>query len=181
MSDHPLVPAVAGPHLTALVPKFLVYAEAELQFGRRSLVKYQDCLRQVALMLGDRPVDSYTSDDILLLKSKMLCKQHSVSRQVSILFALKRLFGYCRQHVGLGVLDPESISVPKRPRREVIYLTPEEVARFVAVIPLQTRRGRPLLDGLRFRALVEALLGVPCGSASCCRSRVIKLTLRSAR
>ena len=79
------------PTLSAVKPKFLVYAEAELQFAPRSLVKYQDCLRQIQNMLGDRPMDAFGRDDVLLLKSKMLGKSHSVSRQVSILSALKRL------------------------------------------------------------------------------------------
>src|ERR1700733_15110309 len=109
MSDEMLPPG-GVPRLTCVAPKFLVYAEAELQFARRSLDKYRDCLRQVGLMLGDRPVSSYTADDILLLKSLMLQKRHSVSRQVSILSALKRLLAYCRRHHGWPVLDPESIT-----------------------------------------------------------------------
>ena len=147
------------PNLSALVPTFLIYAEAELQFAARSLVKYKDCLRQVGLMLGDRPIAAYTRDDVLLLKSLMLGKSHSVSRQVSILSAFKRLLDYCRKHHGWVVLDPEFVVIPKRPRREVTYLTPQEVARFVAVIPITTTRGEAHKDGLRFRALVEALLG----------------------
>ena len=52
------------------------------------------------------------------------------------------------------VLDPGLITVPKRPRREVAYLTLEEIGRFVATIPLETSGG-----SLSFRALVEVLLG----------------------
>ena len=145
------------PTLSAVVPKFLIYAEAELQFAPRSLTKYRDCLRQIILMLSDRPVNAYGRDDVLLLKSRMLAKHHSVSRQVSILSAFKRLLSYCREHEHWLTLNPETITVPKRPRREVVFLTPEEVARFVGAIPLATSRGKPCADGLRFRALVEAL------------------------
>jgi site-specific recombinase XerD len=148
-----------SPLLSAVVPKFLLYARAELQFAPRSLVKYQDCLRQIQKALGDRPLDAYTRDDVLLLKSNMLARGLSVSRQVGILSALKRLLAYGRDHEHWAVLDPELVAIPKRPRREVIYLTAEEVARFVAVIPLVTTSGRVHGDGLRFRALVEALLG----------------------
>lgn len=147
------------PDLKDVVPKFLVYARAELQFAPRSLIKYEDCLRQISIMLGDRPMHSYTKQDVLELKARMLAKQHSVSRQVSILSAFKRLLEYCRQYHGWVVLDPETVVVPKCPRREVVYLTAAEVARFVAVIPLMTARGKVCLDGLRFRVLVEALLG----------------------
>jgi integrase/recombinase XerD len=147
------------PNLSEVAKKFLVYAQVELRFAPRSLIKYEDCLRQIGRMIGDRPVDQYGRDDVLQLKSRMLDRRHSVSRQVSILSALKRVLAYCRQHERWNVLEPEEVSVPKRPRREVVYLTPEEVGRFVATIPLVTRRGRCCSEGLRFRALVEALLG----------------------
>jgi len=149
----------AGPGLSDLVPKFLRYAEVELCFARQSIVKYQDCLRQVAKMIGDRPITSYTEEDVLELKAAMLRKNHSVGRQVSILAAVKRLFEFCLTREGLTVLDPALISVPKRPRREVVYLTAEEVERFVSSIRIATQRGSFYLAGLRFRALVETLLG----------------------
>jgi integrase/recombinase XerD len=59
----------------------------------------------------------------------------------------------------LNVMDPELIVPPKRPRRDVIFLTPEEIEKFVRIIPLSTTLGDPCLRGLRFRALVEVLLG----------------------
>lgn len=149
----------SSPPLSAVIPKFLLYAEAELQFAEQSITKYRDCLRQVQRILGDRLMDGYGRDDILELKTQMLRRQHSVSRQVSILSAFKRLLQYCREHQGWLVLDPEEVGVPKRPRREVVYLSPEEVAQFLAVIPLETMRGQPNRDGIRFRALVETLLG----------------------
>jgi integrase/recombinase XerD len=147
------------PRLSAVADRFLLYAQAELQFAPRSLIKYRDCIRQIQLMIGDRPMDAYGRNEVLLLKSCMLGRGHSVARQVSILSALKRVLHYCREHERWSVLDPEEVLVPRRPRREVVYLTPEEVQRFVSVIPLTTARGKEAQDGLRFRALVEALLG----------------------
>ena len=147
------------PELSAVVPTFLIYAEAELQFARESLIKYRDCLRQIQVMIGSKPMGEYGREDILRLKAQMLSRGHSVSRQVSILSAFKRLLEFCRQHHNWPVLDPETVVVPTRPRREVIYLSPEEVNRFLAVIKLTTERGKTCLDGLRFRTLCEALLG----------------------
>jgi len=145
--------------LSSIVPRFLLYAEVELRFAPQSLVKYRDCLRQIERMLGDREIGSYSKDDVLSLKSKMLSKGHSVSRQVSILSALKRVLQFCQQErIELG-LEPTSISIPRQPRRDVLYLTPEEVGRFVNSVRLRTRQGNICLAGLRFRALVETLLG----------------------
>jgi len=97
--------------------------------------------------------------EILKLKAGMLGRGNGVCRQVVILAGLKRLLLYCRDHLRLNVLDPETIVIPRRPRREVAFLNPDEVDRFVHAIPLLTRCGAPHLAGLRFRAVVEALLG----------------------
>jgi len=147
------------PLLSAVTEEFLFYAKVELGFARQSLIKYHDCLRQISRMIGNRPVACYTRTDLLSLKAAMMSKGNSVSRQVSILAALKRLLQFAREHRGLEVLEPSSVVIPKRPRREVIFLSSDEVERFVAAIPLVTRRGNPCPNGIRFRALVEALLG----------------------
>jgi hypothetical protein len=42
----------------------------------------------------------------------------------------------------------EEISIPKRPRREVVYLTVEEVERFVSSIKIRTADDGPFLPGL---------------------------------
>src|SRR5207249_1300597 len=117
------------------------------------------CLKQIRLMIGDKPLDTYNKNDLLQLKARMLSKGNGAARQVSILSAFKRLLQFCRDHHNWPVLDPEVIAVPTRPRREVVYLTVEEVNRFLSVIPLTTLRDKPFLAGLRFRALVETLLG----------------------
>jgi site-specific recombinase XerD len=145
--------------MSTLVPEFLVYARVELQFADQSLLKYKDCFRQIQRMIGDRDVLSYSKDDVMQLKSRMLEKGHSVSRQVSILSALKRLLAYCRKQRNLPTLDPTEILVPKRPRRDVVFLTPAEVERFAAAINLTNLDGSLCWPALRFRALVEALLG----------------------
>jgi integrase/recombinase XerD len=147
-----------APSLSALVPRFLRYAQLELQFAPQSLVKYHECLRMIGRIIGDRPVNSYTEEDIAELKAAMLARNHGVCRQISILSALKRFLEFCRKY-GYAALSPEFITIPTRPRREVIYLSVEEVQRFLAVIPTTTLRDQPHLPGLRFRALVEVLLG----------------------
>jgi integrase/recombinase XerD len=147
-----------APRLSEILPQFLQYAQAELRFAEQSVAKYRDCIRQVQRVLGDRPVTSYSKQDVLALKTNLLSRQLSVSRQVSILSAMKRVLAYCRQD-GLAVLDPGEITIPRRPRREVAYLTVEEVERFVSAISITTLDDKVCLASLRFRALVEVLLG----------------------
>ncbi|MGD1096664.1 MAG: tyrosine-type recombinase/integrase [Bryobacteraceae bacterium] len=155
MSNQPNPP----PRISEAARKFLEHARVELQFGAQTLEKYQYCLSRLQRALGDRPVTEITADDITGLKSQMLARGNGVCWQVVMLAAPKRLLMFCRDRLGLNVLDPAAVVIPKRPRREVVYLTPDEVERFVRAIPLTTSKNQPHRPGLRFRALVEALLG----------------------
>jgi site-specific recombinase XerD len=145
--------------LSAMVEPFFDYAKAELCLAEQTISKYRDCLRQVVRILGDRPVAEYQQPDVLRLKADMMGRNLSVGRQVSILAALKALLSYARSQRGLPCLDPADISFPKRPRREVNFLTSIEVERFVVSIRLYNADGGIIMAGLRFRTLVEALLG----------------------
>lgn len=157
----PTKPPLARPkvRLSEAARQFLEYAKVELQFAPQSLQKYAACLRQVGRIIGDRPVTDITLADILHIKSEMLARSNSVCWQIVILASVKRLLAFCAERLSLPVLDPKLVTIPKRPRREVLYLTADEVERFVHAIPLTTQRGGPHLYGLRFRALVEMLLG----------------------
>jgi|SRR5438270_310437 len=143
----------------ALAPEFILYARVELGMSVQTAAKYEECLKQVWLCWGEQTMTVYTSADLMRLKERMLNKKHSVSRQSTILLALKRFLRFCKEQKKMAVMDPEQIVAPRRPRREVLFLTPEEVQRFVSSIDLSTCRGEPRLSGLRLRALAEMLLG----------------------
>ena len=150
---------VSPPRISEAAGQFLEYARVELQFGAQTLEKYEYCLRRLARALGDRPVTEITASDITLIKSEMLARGNGVCWQIVILASLKRLLLFCQDRLSLTVLDPAAVTIPKRPRREVIFLTPDEVQRFVTAIPLTTSKNQPHHPGIRFRALVETLLG----------------------
>jgi site-specific recombinase XerD len=78
---------------------------------------------------------------------------------VTILLVLKRFLKYTAEELNLSVLSPDAVLIPRRPRKEVGYLSAEEVERFVNAIKLRSGDGNTYLPGLRFRALVEVLLG----------------------
>jgi site-specific recombinase XerD len=144
----------------ALAAEFLLWAEVEPQFSRETVQKYGECLKQVWIRLGDKSVADISKSDLLLLKSYWLTKKLSASRQGSLLLALKRFLVFCRDEKNaLLSLDPEEIKPPPRPRREVVFLTPEEIEEFIATIPLTTYKGGTHQAGLRLRAVVETLLG----------------------
>src|SRR6185437_1403737 len=144
----------------ALAAEFLLWAEVEPQFSRETVQKYGECLKQVWLKLGEKPVGEISKADLLSLKSAWLAKHLSASRQMSLLLALKRFLVFCRdEKKTLLKLDPEEIRPPVRPKREVVFLTPDEIEAFIATIPLKTYQGQVHHAGLRLRAVVEALLG----------------------
>ncbi len=99
------------------------------------------------------------------LKSKIIMRGAGESRVGSMVFALKSFLKYCKEIVELDVLDYNKITPPKRHRREVLFLTNEEIQRFVDSIKIKNtwdgknKKSCIRLDGLRFRNLVEVLLG----------------------
>lgn len=155
----PIASGATAPVMSQAASRFLDYARVELQFGAQTLEKYAYCLKRVQRVFGDCSVSTITADDILMLKAELLRRKSGVCWQIVMLAALKRLLLYCRDQLGLQVLDVDMITIPKRPRREVTYLTVDEVERFVHAIPLTTSKGQPHQPGIRFRALVEVLLG----------------------
>ncbi len=145
--------------IEALLPAFLIHIQVEHHFAKESIIKYRDCMRQVARILGSRPLTAVGKADLLALKANLMERGLSVNRQISILLVLKRFLVYAGEELGLPVFAPTQVGIPRRPRREVGYLTAEEVGRFVGSIRLYTGDGHTYLPGLRFRALVECLLG----------------------
>jgi integrase/recombinase XerD len=153
------LPPLASPLLSEALPRFLAFARVELGFAPQTIAKYDECLRLVARWIGDQPVTSLSKQHILSLKSVMLGRNHSAGRQVCILAAVKRLLSFCKEELELSVMAPDLISLPKRPRREVAYLNDEEVERFLSFIEIRNQDESPFEAGIRFRTLVEILLG----------------------
>jgi integrase/recombinase XerD len=147
------------PRISEVAPRFLDHARVELQFGVQTIEKYQYCLKRIETLIGDLPVTEITIDKITNLKSQMLARGTGACWQIVMLSTLKQFLLFCRERLELAVLDPDLVTIPKRPRREVVYLTADEVERFVQSIPITTSKNEIHHPGLRFRALVEALLG----------------------
>ena len=143
-----------------LATEFLLWAEVEPNFSRETVKKYGECLKQVWRLVGEKSVLEFSKTDLLRLKSYWLSKSLSASRQMSLLLALKRFLLFCQDEKKLTLcFDPLEIKPPPRPRREVVFLTPEEIESFISTIPLVTYEGGVHHSGLRLRAIVEALLG----------------------
>ncbi len=142
-----------------LVPQYLAYARAELGLAEQTVQKYEDCLRQVVRLIGNRPITDYTKQDVMMLKSRLLERGNGPSRRLGIVASFKGVLRFAQSELELAVIDADKITMPKLPRREVVYLTREEVEQYVNAIRITTLRDKPFMAGVRFRALVEMLLG----------------------
>lgn len=136
-----------------LVPDFLIYAQYDLELSGETIQKYRHSLRVFTLTVGDFPVEQLTLDHFTSLKERLRRRGVSNVYAASIVYAVKSFLKYCGEIKRLKCPNPAEIKVPKRKRREVIFLTTEEVERFISVINTNTK------EGLRFRAIVETLLG----------------------
>ena len=138
--------------ITDVWGEFLKYKIVEDEIADETVVKYNDCLQQFIKREGDLEIEKIKLDHFLDLKLKLKLENLSNARAASIIFCMRSLIRYCREKKHLKTLDPSSIKPPKRTKREITYLTNEEIEKFLKAIDLND------IHGLRFRTLCETLL-----------------------
>jgi integrase/recombinase XerD len=142
-----------------LMPYFLGYGKVELRWAPGTLGTYQDAMGWVIRWLEDIPPGRITQQHILVIKAQCAKRNLGPSRISNILAALKAFLRFCQLAVGLETMDVKQIHQPRLPKREVQFLTPDEVQQYVAAIPLRNGPRLYDVDWLGFRTLVEVLLG----------------------
>ena len=135
MLKHPLFHSDPGAGeqpatLRNLLPHYLTCAKYEWGYAPLTLEKYQDTLRSVIQPLGDMAPGQIRQGHVLAIKMQMATRGAGPARVKSILNGLKSFLEFC-QSVGIATLDPAKIRPPRLPKREVVFLTPEEVEQFV--------------------------------------------------
>src|SRR6266446_2448834 len=143
-----------------LAPLFLEWARYEMRRAPSTVQRYGEALQWVIRDIGDQPVAGLHLGHLLTLRRKMETRGCREARIAAILHALRAFLKFCQEVVRVPTLSSREIRVPRIPRRDVVYLTREEVQRFVDTIiaPDISWEAVPLTR-LRFRALVEVLLG----------------------
>jgi integrase/recombinase XerD len=139
--------------MSGLVEDYLEYARYEINFSPQTIIKYRDSLRSFMRDIGDKEVESLDVQDFVRLKRIMMERGLSEARIGSVVYAMRSFLGYCGNFLKISTLSPKQIRPPKRYRREVIYLTKDEIERFIATINVR------VWYEFRFRVLVEVLLG----------------------
>ncbi|MDO9231672.1 MAG: tyrosine-type recombinase/integrase [bacterium] len=134
--------------------EFLTWLQVEKRFAQSSIVSYRSRLKCFIRDVGDIELEKFTMEHIFRLKQILYQRENSEVFIGVCLACIKGLLKYYRDHYSAQLqINPDLITIPKRPRREVVFLTNSEIKRFRESI--NTR----LLVGLRFRTLVEVLLG----------------------
>jgi len=139
--------------ISSIIPEFLIYAKFEKRFANESIIKYQDCFRGFIREVGDVFLSDLNTEHFSQLKQNLFSRGISEARVASVIFSMKSLLNYCKEVKHLKVISSRKIRSPRRPRREVIFLSNEEIRKFIKVIDIKSTYG------LRFRTLVEVLLG----------------------
>lgn len=132
---------------------FLTYGRVEKGYAAETQIKMSDCFRSWLLPhFGESQLEALGQLDILRFRQAMVDRGLGIARQYSVLMALKLFLKFCRAVLEIKCLDPDKITLPKRPRPLVQFLSNQEIASLRS--NMNTRR---LLD-LRLRALFEVLL-----------------------
>jgi integrase/recombinase XerD len=139
--------------MSELVEDFLEYARYELNFSPQTIVKYRDSLKCFIRDIGDKPVGNLELQEFVRLKKVMMERGLGEARIASVVYAVRSFLSYCRNFLNVDTLNPKQIKPPKRFKREVVFLTKEEIESLLNVINIKK------WNGLRFRTLVEVLLG----------------------
>ena len=139
---------------------FLEWARYEMRRSPLTIARYREALQWVVRDIGDQPVATLNVGHLLNLRRRTEQRGCGEARVAGILNALRSLLKFSREVLRLLALDPRQVSVPRIPKRDVVYLTKEELEQFLdAIIRSGERWEEVPLARLRFRALVEALLG----------------------
>jgi len=133
--------------------EFLTWLQVERRFAKSSIVSYRSRLKCFVRDVGDIEIEQFGMEHIFKLKQILHERENSEVFISVALASIKGLLSYCKILLSTPLrLNPEDIKLPKRPRREVVYLNSEEIQRFRDSIDIKP------IYGLRFRVLIEVLL-----------------------
>jgi len=134
--------------------EYLTWLQVERRFAQSSITSYRSRLKCFVRDVGNIPIEEFTMEHIFRLKQILHQRENSEVFIGVCLACIKGLLKYYRDRYSASLqINPDDITIPKRPRREVVFLSSEEIQRFRDSINIKP------LCGLRFRTLVEVLLG----------------------
>jgi len=150
---------------SSVIPLFLKWARYDRNLSPQTVEKYEQALRGLVRDIGDLEVQSLDLGHVTILKQKIMDRGCGASYISQNVFAIRCLLRYCRDVLEMEVMDDKKILPPRRGKKDVVYLTNDEVKQFIEAIPLENnwkggkKESVARVNGVRFRTLVEVLLG----------------------
>jgi len=143
-------------YLSDLIMDYIEYLEVERGRSQKTAENYHLYLDRLVEFAGDIEVAKITSE--LVRKWRLWLNRYENEQGTPLtlltqsyhLIALRNFLGYCSRR-DIKTLTPEKIELPKTSRKQVTFLSSEEVERLLETIDTNTPQG------LRDKALVELL------------------------
>ena len=143
-------------YFSELISDFIEHLEVERGRSQKTAENYYLYLQRLIEFAGDEPIS--TLDAELVRKWRLWLNRYEASSGDTLstitqsyhLIALRSFLTYCSKR-GIKTLTPEKIELPKVRKKQVSFLTPEEVSRLIEAINIDSP------SGLRDRAIVELL------------------------
>lgn len=138
-----------------LIPKFIDYVIFDRGFSQETARTYRSCLNAVCGALPHiRSPQQITAAEITELKKRLKTRNPPCGeRRINgILNSLKSFLKFCREVKKVPTVESSEIKLMKEPRKEVVYLTVDEIKKVRDVL-------RPVgIRSFRMRAILEVLL-----------------------
>jgi len=161
-----------------IAEEYLTWLQVERRFAQSSIVSYRSRLKCFVRDVGDIEIEKFTMEHIFKLKSILHERNNSEVFIGVCLACIKGILKYCQTQLSAPLqINPDNITIPKRPRREVVFLTSDEIKRFRESVNIKP------IYGLRFRVLIEVLLatGMRISEALSLNRNSIDFTQKEAR
>jgi site-specific recombinase XerD len=175
--SYPVSSGVPGP-ITHHLTEFAAYCTIEWNLSPRTVSLYIEKLRKAAVAVGDAEPSDIGPAYVQALKRFADQRGWSPRTANSMLGALKAYLRFLREACNFDAYPPSKVRYIPVPARQVVFLTEEEVARFIASIPHYDQRRLTTYRWLVFRTLVEVFLSTAMRIAECLSLTTTMIDLR---
>lgn len=143
-------------YFSELISDFIEHLEVERGRSQKTAENYHLYLQRLIEFAGDEPVATLNNE--LVRKWRLWLNRYETAHGETLstitqsyhLIALRSFLTYCSKR-GIETLTPEKIELPRARKKQVSFLSYEEVERLIETIPLDSA------IGLRDRAIIELL------------------------